>query len=448
MPSALRSPKRLLPGARKSGLGAALASVLVALATSRGLSEAFAAGARASSAVKGAGRWPAMRAETQVAERPATEVKAAEVEEENPRKHGLALMLDEGTRKSHSMAENTQFVTGFFKGLGNRDSFAQLVTSLYFIYQAMEESFQTSADAGVRHLDFQELRRVAAIEEDLAYFYGPSWREQLRPSPAAERYCERIRAVAAENPQLLIAHQYTRYLGDLFGGQMMGGMAESSLGLEDGRGTSFYRFPQIPDTKAFITEWYRELNSLSLSPEEKEAIVEEANLVFRLNIDILEELDGSPLAAAWQLVVGLAKYCAGVRQFGVGVDFGKPPVLLHRLEPAVCLRPAKGPRLEAPKAGPLLERDQEAAIAESTEIDPSYHGHIRDEAKTCWISFPGKYAAGRGGGEVSVREHTGWDFTVPAFMKEGPTYIPEPKLREPPNKAKPCISLRTLNPKP
>ena len=38
---------------------------------------------------------------------------------------------------------------------------------------------------------------------------------------------------------------------------------------------------------------------------------------------------------------------------------------------------------------------QEAAIAESKEIDPSYHGHIRDDAKACWISFPGKYAAGR-----------------------------------------------------
>eukprot|EP00439_Symbiodinium_sp_Y106_P062813 s179_g9.t1 len=299
MPSARRLPKQR-PGLRKSSLGVALASVLLALATWTGLSEAF-TGARAPAAVR-AGRWPAMLAETQVAERPAAEVKTAEMDEENPRKHGLALMLDEGTRKSHSMAENTQFVTGFFKGLGNRDSFAQLVTSLYFIYQTMEESFQTSADAGVRHLDFQQLRRVAAIEEDLAYFYGPSWREQLRPSPAAERYSERIRQVAAENPQLLLAHQYTRYLGDLFGGQMMGGMAESSLGLEDGKGTSFYRFPQIPDTKAFITAWYRELNSLPLSRGEKEAIVEEANLVFRLNIDILEELEGSPLAAAWQLV--------------------------------------------------------------------------------------------------------------------------------------------------
>ena len=162
-----RLPKqRAGPG--KRSLGVVLVSgVLVVLATSK-LALAFANGATAG-AHAGRRPRPAMLAETQVTERPATAVKAAEVDEENPRKHGLALMLDEGTRKSHSMAENTQFVTGFFKGLGNRDSFAQLVTSLYFIYQAMEESFQSSADAGVRHLDFQQLRRVAAIEED------PSW---------------------------------------------------------------------------------------------------------------------------------------------------------------------------------------------------------------------------------------------------------------------------------
>ncbi|CAE7657020.1 pbsA1, partial [Symbiodinium pilosum] len=82
-----------------------------------------------------------MLADTQVAERPTTEVGTALSDDVNPRKYGLALMLDEGTRKSHSMAENTQFVTGFFKGLGNRGSFAQLVTSLYFIYAAMEEAF-------------------------------------------------------------------------------------------------------------------------------------------------------------------------------------------------------------------------------------------------------------------------------------------------------------------
>merc|ERR1719401_513331 len=78
--------------------------------------------------------------------RPPRLSSTAQVEaEENPRLSGLALMLDDGTRKSHSMAENTQFVTGFFKGLGDRASFSQLVTSLYFIYKAMEEAFEATA---------------------------------------------------------------------------------------------------------------------------------------------------------------------------------------------------------------------------------------------------------------------------------------------------------------
>ena len=44
----------------------------------------------------------------------------------NPRKEGLALMLDDGTRKSHSMAENTAFVSGFFKGIATKESFSNL----------------------------------------------------------------------------------------------------------------------------------------------------------------------------------------------------------------------------------------------------------------------------------------------------------------------------------
>ncbi|CAE8583002.1 unnamed protein product [Polarella glacialis] len=232
-----------------------------------------------------------------VAERPA----AGQELTDNPRKQGLALMLDDGTRKSHSMAENTQFVTGFFKGLGDKASFSQLVASLYFVYEAMETAFETTADQQVRTLDYPALRRLAAIEEDLAYFYGPDWRSQIQPTAGARLYAERVAKVAAESPELLIAHQYTRYLGDLFGGQMMGGMAEKSLGLESGSGTSFYRFRDIPDPMAFITEWYTKLNALELSTAEKEAIVDEANLVFRLNIEIFEELEGSPFAAVWQL---------------------------------------------------------------------------------------------------------------------------------------------------
>jgi len=38
------------------------------------------------------------------------------VTQKSARAEGLALLLDDGTRKSHSLAENTAFVNGFFKG--------------------------------------------------------------------------------------------------------------------------------------------------------------------------------------------------------------------------------------------------------------------------------------------------------------------------------------------
>lgn len=225
----------------------------------------------------------------------------------NPRLSGLALMLDDGTRKSHSMAENTQFVSGFFKGLADRDSYKSLITSLYFVYEAMEEAMDKSSEDGVRTLDYPALRRLDSLKKDMDFFYGEKWQDDVLPSPAAKAYVARIVEIAQTKPYLMIAHQYTRYLGDLFGGQMMGGMATRSLSLENGDGTAFYTFDDIPSTKDFITEWYTRLNKLDLTQQQKEEIVDEANLVFALNIDVLQELEGSPLKAMLTLAVNSLK---------------------------------------------------------------------------------------------------------------------------------------------
>jgi hypothetical protein len=140
----------------------------------------------------------------------------AATREENPRLTGLALMLDDGTRKSHSVAQNSAFVSGFFKGLSTREAYKALITSLYFVYSAMEQAFDDPMiPSSVSALDDAELRRLSALEKDMDYFYGGKWRETIQPSSATKTYVARIRKVAAKQPHLLIAHQYTRYLGDL-----------------------------------------------------------------------------------------------------------------------------------------------------------------------------------------------------------------------------------------
>jgi len=78
-------------------------------------------------------------------------------------------------------------------------------------------------------------------------------------------------------------------------------MAVRSLGLGEGDGVAFYDFDNIPNTRDYITGWYRRLNGLKLSDQEKREIVDEANYVFALNIAIFEELEGSPFKAMWTL---------------------------------------------------------------------------------------------------------------------------------------------------
>ncbi|KAJ1424843.1 hypothetical protein B484DRAFT_331073 [Ochromonadaceae sp. CCMP2298] len=221
---------------------------------------------------------------------------------------GLGLQLDEGTRKSHSVAENTAFVTGFFRGLSNRKSFSALVCAYYHIYGAMEKALDESGDENVRAMDFSQLRRMEQLRADMAYFFGPSWQSQPA-SPATAAYVAHIEEIAKNKAYLLVAHQYTRYLGDLFGGQMMGGMASRSLKLEDGQGITFYKFDGIPNNGEFIEAWYGKLNALALSEEQRAEVVEEGNLVFALNIDLLEELEGNGVITALRFALdSLGRY--------------------------------------------------------------------------------------------------------------------------------------------
>ena len=47
--------------------------------------------------------------------------------------------------------------------------------------------------------------RSHTFEVDLDFYLGPDWKRQIKPSEACVEYCERIEAVADEDPELLIA---------------------------------------------------------------------------------------------------------------------------------------------------------------------------------------------------------------------------------------------------
>jgi hypothetical protein len=116
-----------------------------------------------------------------------------------------------------------------------------------------------------------------------------------QPSPAAKQYVERIEYLKGHSPTLIIAHAYTRYLGDLSGGQILARAASKAYGLPEGVGTAFYCFDGIgsdpADIKAFKKSYRASLDALRLSAVEADAMVSEASNAFLLNILIFEERD-------------------------------------------------------------------------------------------------------------------------------------------------------------
>ena len=206
----------------------------------------------------------------------------------------FAIQLKEGTKKSHSAAENTTFVKSFLRGVVNKESYRALVNDLYFVYCALEEEVSNLKDHPVvGNLQLSDLERKDALEMDLRYYYGPIWRSLIKPSEACERYVNRIHEVAKNEPELLVGHHYTRYLGDLSGGQILKGIAQKALELGDGQGLKFYDFEKIDDTKAYKAGYRGILNDLPIDQHQADAIIVEANYAFRLNMYMFDTLEGN-----------------------------------------------------------------------------------------------------------------------------------------------------------
>ncbi|XP_076026504.1 heme oxygenase [Genypterus blacodes] len=196
------------------------------------------------------------------------------------------------TKESHTRAEKTELMLSFLKGQVTLKQYKLLLCSLYAVYQALEEELdRNSSHPGVAPIYFPaELARLESIQKDLEFFYGSDWREKIVVPAATKRYCHRLRQLGRENPEYLIAHAYTRYLGDLSGGQVLGRVTQKSLGLKSSDGLSFFAFPGVSSPTRFKQLYRSRMNSVELTEEERSGVLEEAVRAFELNIKVFDDL--------------------------------------------------------------------------------------------------------------------------------------------------------------
>ncbi len=211
------------------------------------------------------------------------------VHQERTERPPLSLLLRRETSAKHRLAEDAPFVRSLLAGRVARCVYARFVESLYFVYSELERALDRHGSHPiVAPLDVPELRRVYSLEVDLSTWVGPCWRGSVSPSAATRAYAERIRAVADEAPVLLVGHLYTRYLGDLSGGQLLGRAVERTFG--PSASVAFYRFGPAAERARLKALFRAHLDAVPIDAATSVPVVAEACRVFDHNTQLFDEL--------------------------------------------------------------------------------------------------------------------------------------------------------------
>lgn len=174
------------------------------------------------------------------------------------------------------------------KGEASRDDYVLFLRNLLPAYRELEAGLERHAGSAVLgELEAYRLSRAPAIEADLETLSGPDWETRVPLLPAAEAYAAKIADAASGDGSRLIAHAYTRYLGDLNGGQILSRLLVKALALAPNE-LSFYDFSTFADPDALKTDYRLAIDRAGDTASDISSVIEEGALAFSLNIALAE----------------------------------------------------------------------------------------------------------------------------------------------------------------
>lgn len=188
------------------------------------------------------------------------------------------------SQQEHDAAERSPFMRELVRGNLGKQGYAAYLLRLRTIYAALEEAVREHRDDPLIAAVYDPaLERLPAVDADL-----PHWADASSlhvDSPAADSYKQRLESL--RSGAALLAHHYTRYLGDLSGGQVIKRALDRVFSL-GGIGLAFYDFPVQP--KRYKAGYRARLDALTMQTDQVDILLNEVKLAFRLNQAVLNEL--------------------------------------------------------------------------------------------------------------------------------------------------------------
>ena len=192
--------------------------------------------------------------------------------------------------KLHDMAENTGFIKRLLAGNATVDTYAEYLYNLYEVYHTIEINLEKHKDNEVvKKFALPQIYRSDSIMKDLKFLLGDKL-EKLEPLMSTKSFMYRMYEISETNPELIIAHAYTRYLADLFGGRTIYQIVKEKYNIDE-KGLNYYIYDDISNLRDFVMEYHGLLNNIELTGDLKCKFLSEVNLSYIYNISISNELE-------------------------------------------------------------------------------------------------------------------------------------------------------------
>lgn len=196
--------------------------------------------------------------------------------------------MKEETFEAHELSKDSGFATTLMSGQWSYKAFVEWQRALYPIYVALEDIMKSNRkDPSLHIFDHRKLDRNQKIFNDLAY-YGVNPVLDPSPLPSVKDYVAKVED-AGSRPQRIMAYHYTRYMGDMIGGQVIARTLKEKYDMPD-EALTCYDFSDIGDLYHYRKTYKTLLDLVPWTEEERRAFIEETKVAYEINAVLFQEL--------------------------------------------------------------------------------------------------------------------------------------------------------------
>jgi heme oxygenase len=196
--------------------------------------------------------------------------------------------MKQETLEAHDESKDSGFAVTIMSGQWSPLAFVEWQRALYPVYNTLETILKKNRkDPFLSIFDHRRLDRSERIFHDLStYNVNPIL--DPSPLPCVQDYVNCVANTDGSTPRIL-AYHYTRYMGDMIGGQVIARSMKEKYGMSD-ESLTCYDFSEIGDLHYYRKNYKILIELLPWSEQEREDFVGEIKTAYQINAILFQEL--------------------------------------------------------------------------------------------------------------------------------------------------------------